>query len=246
MACFFMPKHEQGNKLQRDRRHRRQWIAVRVTPSKWKGARYVLQDSKKILRPRWKPGRSTAGEQTDQQSQQNAAPQIDYGKIQQMLDGTLAAKEDTALKAYFKQQGLSQQEVEQAIATFKEQKAANQPNVEALQQQAATAVAEARQAQIQQAATMAAVGLGISVTSIPYLLKMADFSQAVGQDGKISNEKLTEALNKVLEDIPALKPQETDTTGFLHVGTGGDPSQHTQQATVQQQQTPTKRWNRWN
>ena len=132
------------------------------------------------------------------------------------------------------------------LATFKEQKAANQPNVEALQQQAATAAAEARQAQIQQAATMTAVGLGISVTSIPYVLKMADFSQTVGQDGKISNEKLTEALNKVLEDIPALKPQETDTTGFLHVGTGGDPSQHTQQATVQQQQTPTKRWNRWN
>ena len=188
---------------------------------------------RRFLDPDGSQGGAPAGEQTDQQSQQNAAPQIDYGKIQQMLDGTLAAKEDTALKAYFKQQGLSQQEVEQAIATFKEQKAA-------------TAVAEARQAQIQQAATMAAVGLGISVTSIPYLLKMADFSQAVGQDGKISNEKLTEALNKVLEDIPALKPQETDTTGFLHVGTGGDPSQHTQQATVQQTQTPTKRWNRWN
>ena len=201
---------------------------------------------RRFLDPDGSQGGAPAGEQTDQQSQQNATPQIDYGKIQQMLDGTLAAKEDTALKAYFKQQGLSQQEVEQAIATFKEQKAANQPNVEALQQQAATAAAEARQAQIQQAATMAAVGLGISVTSIPYVLKMADFSQTVGQDGKISNEKLTEALNKVLEDIPALKPQETDTTGFLHVGTGGDPSQHTQQATVQQQQTPTKRWNRWN
>ena len=186
---------------------------------------------RRFLDPDGSQGGAPAGEQTDQQSQQNATPQIDYGKIQQMLDGTLAAKEDTALKAYFKQQGLSQQEVEQAIATFKEQKAANQPNVEA---------------QIQQAATMAAVGLGISVTSIPYVLKMADFSQTVGQDGKISNEKLTEALNKVLEDIPALKPQETDTTGFLHVGTGGDPSQHTQQATVQQQQTPTKRWNRWN
>lgn len=195
---------------------------------------------RRFLDPDGSQGGAPAGEQTNQQSQQNATPQIDYGKIQQMLDGTLAAKEDTALKAYFKQQGLSQQEVEQAIATFKEQKAANQPNVEALQQQAATAAAEARQAQIQQAATMAAVGLGISVTSIPYVLKMADFSQTVGQDGKISNEKLTEALNKVLEDIPALKPQETDTTGFLHVGTGGDPSQHTQQATVQQQQTPTK------
>mgnify|MGYP001050535395 CR=1 FL=1 len=195
---------------------------------------------RRFLDPDGSQGGAPAGEQTDQQSQQNATPQIDYGKIQQMLDGTLAAKEDTALKAYFKQQGLSQQEVEQAIATFKEQKAANQPNVEALQQQAGNA------AQIQQAATMTAVGLGISVTSIPYVLKMADFSQTVGQDGKISNEKLTEALNKVLEDIPALKPQKTDTTGFLHVGTGGDPSQHTQQATVQQQQTPTKRWNRWN
>ena len=199
---------------------------------------------RRFLDPDGGQGGAPAGDQTDQQTQQNAAPQIDYGKIQQMLDGTLAAKEDTALKAYFKQQGLSQQEVEQAIATFKEQKAANQPNVEVLKQQAATAAVEARQAQ--QAATMAAVGLGISVTAIPYVLKMADFSQAVGQDGKISNEKLTEALNKVLEDIPALKPQETDTTGFLHVGTGGDPSQHTQQATVQQTQTPTKRWNRWN
>lgn len=201
---------------------------------------------RRFLEPDGGQGGVPAGDQPDQQTQQNAAPQIDYGKIQQMLDGTLAAKEDTALKAYFKQQGLSQQEVEQAIATFKEQKAANQPNVDTLKQQAATAAAEARQAQIQQAATMAAVGRGISVTSIPYVLKMADFSQVVGQDGKISNEKLTEALNKVLEDIPALKPQETDTTGFLYVGTGGDPSQHTQQATVQQTQTPTKKWNRWN
>ena len=35
-------------------------------------------------------------------------PEVDYDRIQQMLNGTLAAKEETALKAYFKQQGLSQ------------------------------------------------------------------------------------------------------------------------------------------
>ena len=56
-------------------------------------------------------------------------PQIDYAKIQQMLEGTLAAKEDTALKAYFKQQGLSQQEAEQAMSAFKAEKAKNQPDV---------------------------------------------------------------------------------------------------------------------
>ena len=31
--------------------------------------------------------------------QQQTIPQIDYAKIHQMLNGTLAAKEDTALKA---------------------------------------------------------------------------------------------------------------------------------------------------
>ena len=57
---------------------------------------------RRFLDPDGSQGGAPAGEQTDQQSQQNATPQIDYGKIQQMLDGTLAAKEDTALKAYFK------------------------------------------------------------------------------------------------------------------------------------------------
>ena len=96
----------------------------------------------------------------NQGAQQTAPPAIDYGKIQQMLDGTLAAKEDTALKAYFRQQGLSQEEVEQAIAAFKQQKAANTPDVGAMQAQVTQAQATARQAQIESAAVMAAVGLG--------------------------------------------------------------------------------------
>ena len=44
-------------------------------------------------------------QQTQTQTGQQASPAIDYAKIQQMLEGTLAAKEDTALKVYFKQQG---------------------------------------------------------------------------------------------------------------------------------------------
>ena len=164
------------------------------------------------------PAQGAAG-QTGQQ-----APVIDYARIQQMLDGTLAAKEDTALKAYFKQQGLSQQEAEQAIAAFKQQKAANQPDVNALQgqvteaqNQLAAAQAEARQAQLESAATMAAVSLGMDAKTIPYVLRMADLSQAMGQDGKINEETLNTAINKVLEDIPALKPQSTGRTGFVQM-----------------------------
>lgn len=171
------------------------------------------------------------GAQTQQQgaqaSQQAASPIIDYAKIQQMLEGTLAAKEDTALKAYFKQQGLSQEEMDQAIAAFKQQKAASQPDVAALQQQATQAQALAQQAQMQAAATMAAVSLGIDAKTIPYVLKMADLSQVMGQDGKINDEALKAALNKVLEDVPALKPQAAGSTGFIQVGaaSGGQTQQ---------------------
>lgn len=54
---------------------------------------------------------------------------------------------------------------------------------------------------------MASVELGIDAKTIPYVLKMADLSQVVGQDGKINDEILKAALNKVLEDVPGLKPQ---------------------------------------
>lgn len=166
-------------------------------------------------------GAGDGGTQTAQQNQntqQASAPAIDYGKIQQMLDGTLAAKEDTALKAYFKQQGLSQQEVEQVIAAFKQQKAANTPDVGAMQNQLTQAQETAKQAQIQNAAILVAVSMGIDAKTIPYILKMADLSQAVGQDGKVNEENLKAALNKVLEDVPALKPQASGTTGFIQVG----------------------------
>lgn len=155
------------------------------------------------------------------------APTVDYEKIQQMLNGTLAAKEDTALKAYFKQQGLSQQEAEQAMAAFKAEKAKNQPDIGAMQTQLAQAQNAAQKAQIDAAATMAAVALGIDAKTIPYVLKMADMSQVVGQDGKINDETLKNALNKVLEDVPALKPQAAGSTGFVQIGTVGANGQQT-------------------
>lgn len=155
-------------------------------------------------------------------------PAIDYAKIQQMLDGTLKAKEDTALKAYFKQQGLTEEEVNQAIAAFKQQKAQNQPDVSALQgqltdaqTQLSQAQAAAQQAQIESAATVTAVSMGMDAKTIPYVLKMADLSKVMGQDGKINEETMKSALNQVLEDVPALKPQEKGTSGFVQVGAAG-------------------------
>ena len=89
------------------------------------------------------------------------------------------------------------------------------------QEQVAAAQKAALQAQIESVATMAAITLGIDAKTIPYVLKMADFSAVVGQDGKINNETLTSAINKVLEDIPALKPQTQQQNGFRFGAPGG-------------------------
>lgn len=60
------------------------------------------------------------GQQGGQNNQQAAG--IDYDKIQSMLDTATAKKENAVLKSYFQQQGLSEEEVSQAIATFKQNK----------------------------------------------------------------------------------------------------------------------------
>ncbi len=168
--------------------------------------------------------------QTTQQTTQTAAPAIDYDKIAQLVAGKQTATEDSVLKGYFKQQGLSQEEMNQAIATFKQQKAASQPDVSAMQTQLAQAQAAAQKAVIENAATMAAISLGIDAKTIPYVLKMADLSQIMGQDGKFNDETMKNALNKVLEDVPALKPQTGQATGFVQVGAAGGTGQ--QQATT--------------
>lgn len=182
------------------------------------------------------------------------APQFDYDKLASLIAGKQTVTEESVLKGYFKQQGLSKEQMDQAIADFKQQQAANQPDVEGLQSQIAegqTQLAAAQkaalQAKLETAATMTAVSLGIDAKTIPYVLKLADFSQAAGQDGKISDEALTEAINKVLEALPQLKTQADGKTGFTQVGTGGNPAQHPQQTTTTNQAAvPTKRWNRWN
>ena len=143
---------------------------------------------------------------------------VDYGKIQQMLDGTLAAKEDVALKAYFKQQGLSQQEVEQAITSFKQQKAANQPNIEALQNELEIYKTKALHMQIENKASLAMIELGVDAKNVPYVLKLADFSTVADTDGKINEETLKAAISKVLEDVPAFKPTTNSANGFIQIG----------------------------
>lgn len=148
-----------------------------------------------------------AGQQGNQNNQQAAG--VDYDKIQAMLDNATAKKENAVLKSYFQQQGLSEDEISQAIATFKQnkQQTEQQQNANAnLQNEVAAAQKVAEQAQIELAATKVAMTLGINAKTLPYVLKMADFSKVKGTDGKISEDNVKAVLEQVIKDVPALKP----------------------------------------
>ena len=183
-------------------------------------------------------------QQNQQTSQQSQAPIIDYEKLSSIIAGKQAATEESVLKGYLKQQGLSKEEMEQAINTFKQQKAASQPDVAKLQNDIQTAQNTAIQSQIENKALMMHDELGIDLKTVPYVMKLADLSSVV-VDGVINDEKLKEALAKVLEDVPQLKQQqEQNTQGFRQVGAAQ------QQTAGQEGNTPkvvpTKRWNRFN
>lgn len=152
--------------------------------------------------------------------QGNPAPAFDYDKLASLITGKQNVTEDTVLKSYFKEQGLSADEMKQAIGAFKEQKAKNTPDIAKIQSEVESANNAKLTAEVNQSATLEAVKQGVDVASIPYVLKMADFS-AVITDGKINTEKLTEAVKKVLDDIPALKAKANENAGGVQK-IGGD------------------------
>ena len=102
--------------------------------------------------------------------------------------------------------------------------------------------------EIEKEGVLIGVEMGLDVKTIPYVMKLVDTSAAVA-DGKVNADKLKEAINKVLEDVPAVKQgkAEEQSKGFVQVGAGQTGGQTN--TTGQQSATlvvPTKRWNRFN
>lgn len=79
---------------------------------------------------------------------------------------------------------------------------------------------------ISQQATLEAITLGVDVKTVPYVLKMADFSAVKpDKDGTPDAAAIQAAINKVLDDIPVLKPSKNDQSkGFQQIGAGGSQS----------------------
>ena len=160
--------------------------------------------------------------QQNQQGGNQTPPAFDYDKLAEIINGKQSVAEETVLKNYFKNQGLSSDEMKQAIAAFKDQKAKNTPDVGKLQSDLSTAQSDLLRERINTAAMKEALKQGVPMASVDYLLRMADLSNVADENGKVKDDALTDAVKKVLEDVPALKgTQQSGGKGFEKIGGDG-------------------------
>ena len=169
-----------------------------------------------------------AGGQVDGGGQAQA-PAIDYDKLASIIQGATAKKEDAVLKGYLEQQGLTGDELTQAITAFKADKAAKAPDVDGMQRQIGELTRSLNVAKVENAVIVQAQKMGIDAKAIPYLTRMADLTDVGDASGGIDGEKVGAALQKVLDDLPALKPtakqadeQQAHQGGFRVGGNGSD------------------------
>lgn len=142
---------------------------------------------------------------------------IDYSKIEAIINGRNAKTEDSILKDYFQKQGLSADEVSNAINAYKEKKqaTANAQNQELSDTQAKLEKSEAKNklSDIHLKAYDFTDELNVTNSTMKYLLKLADLSNVVDKDGNINDDSLKTALQKVINEVPGFKKQDTGTVG---------------------------------
>ena len=164
--------------------------------------------------------------QTTQDTQEQAQQQqVDYSKIEAMVNKGMQQKESAILKSYFEQQGMTEEEIKTAVSDYKANKAKtvdeqNRANAEREKEYAEkdkeieTLKAQIRQSSINAKALDIGLDMGVDKNAVAYLVKMADLSNAMDEKGEVSEEAIKNAFEQVLKDVPALKASTNSNEGF--------------------------------
>ena len=154
---------------------------------------------------------TTATNTTDTQGQtQQQAP--NYDEIFSKLDAILDKRSDGLAKSALKDNGIDEGEIADIVKAYRTQK-----QIADLQKQISDR-------DLDDAFSSAALGSGVDAKQLAYVIRLADRTDVFGADGKPDAGKVQAAINKVLEDVPALKASANSNNGFQPVGSkGGDP-----------------------
>ena len=160
---------------------------------------------------------------------------VDYDKIQAMIDKGTTQKENAILKSYFEQQGMSEDDVKSAIADWKSRKQtqaqAQTDSFNKLQESNKALQERLTQELLNKQAFSDCLDLGIDKNTIPHVIKCADFTDAINENGEVNAEKVRASVEQVLKDVPAFKSSANEKQGFK-VGISGEQDDVTEQENV--------------
>lgn len=158
---------------------------------------------------------------TQPQSNVGGNSTVNYDEVFKKLDSILDKRTEGIAKSALKDNGYEDEEMKDILAKYrasKEAKASEADNtISTLQGENEKLKATIQQERLNNEALTQARALNVDDKTIPYLIKLADFSQVNGDKG-IDSNKVKEALNKVLEDVPSLKSKEDNGTKGVTVG----------------------------
>lgn len=77
--------------------------------------------------------------------QGNAGATYSFEQAEEIANARAMRAEQAALRSYFQQQGMTEEEAKQALAQFRQQREANKPNVSAIEKERDTALAKVAQ-----------------------------------------------------------------------------------------------------
>jgi hypothetical protein len=175
----------------------------------------------------------------------NNGVNLNYNELANVLD----KRQDGLLKSLLKQQGISDNELSQAITMFKDSQAQKvneeKTRIATMETENQTLKAQLQDMQLNNVANQVALELGIESSKIPYILKLADLKTAINEKGEIAQDTVKTVLNKVLEDLPEFKTSNAQNNGFQKIGVGNsdmDKKDIAENTSTSQR----KRWNRFN
>lgn len=143
--------------------------------------------------------------------------QIDMAEAERIATEREERATRGALTSYFKQQGLSEEEVKVALETYKERQAeakaaarndlsALQAQYDALEKEKDAIAAQANQRLIRSEAMMEALSMEIRADRIEHVIRLADLSAVtINEDERPNKEAIVAALEDVVSTTPEFK-----------------------------------------
>lgn len=132
--------------------------------------------------------------------------EIDYEKLAKVVAGREQAAGDAALKGYFKDQGLSKEECDSAIAAYKQSKADKKKEEDDRYQQIIKENEAYKKAEalkiIKDSAKAVAKELNVREDRFDKLFKLSDTSRFSKADGSVDKEAIKAEFEEQLKDLP--------------------------------------------